>query len=144
MRSYTGATEDAASGRAARPGGTASFRQALLLEPERVVRACAGRHDDALGLEVEVERLDAELASEAGLLVAAERDTWEGGVGHVDSNRAGLRRWYGPTLKAFAALEGSAQDALEADLIALARRDRLGTDAIAIPATYTEAVARKR
>jgi hypothetical protein len=31
MRSYTGATEDAASGRAARPGGTASFRQALLV-----------------------------------------------------------------------------------------------------------------
>jgi hypothetical protein len=31
MRSYTGATEDAASGRAARPGGTAMFRQALLL-----------------------------------------------------------------------------------------------------------------
>jgi hypothetical protein len=31
MRSYTGATEDAASGRAARPGGTAILRQALLL-----------------------------------------------------------------------------------------------------------------
>jgi hypothetical protein len=30
MRSYTGASEDAASGRAARPGGTAMFRQALL------------------------------------------------------------------------------------------------------------------
>ncbi len=56
-----------------------------------------------------------------------------------------FRRWYGPTLKAFAALESDGQDALEADLIALAHRyDRLGTDAIAIPATYTEAVARKR
>ena len=53
-----------------------------------------------------------------------------------------FRTWYGPTLKAFAALEGSARDALEQDLVALARRfDRLGTDAIAIPATYTEAVA---
>jgi ubiquinone/menaquinone biosynthesis C-methylase UbiE len=56
-----------------------------------------------------------------------------------------FRRWYGPTVKAFAALEGSARDALEADLVALARRsDRLGTDAIAIPATYTEAVALRR
>ena len=54
-----------------------------------------------------------------------------------------FRLWYGPTLKAFAALEGSARDALEHDLVALAGRfDRLkGTDAIAIPATYTEAVA---
>jgi SAM-dependent methyltransferase len=53
-----------------------------------------------------------------------------------------FRTWYGPTLKAFAALEGTARDALECDLIALARRfDRLGGDAIAIPATYAEAVA---
>ncbi len=53
-----------------------------------------------------------------------------------------FRLWYGPTVKAFAALEGDARDALEDDLVALARRwDRLGTDAIAIPATYTEAVA---
>ena len=55
-----------------------------------------------------------------------------------------FRTWYGPTLKAFAALEGDARDALEADLLALARRsDRLGggAGAIAIPATYIEAVA---
>ena len=54
-----------------------------------------------------------------------------------------FRAWYGPTLKAFAALEGSARDALAADLVALARRfDRLDDDdAIAIPATYTEAIA---
>jgi SAM-dependent methyltransferase len=56
-----------------------------------------------------------------------------------------FRTWYGPTLKAFAALEGPAQDALAADLVALARRfDRLGGDAIAIPATYTETVAVRR
>ena len=56
-----------------------------------------------------------------------------------------FRTWYGPTLKAFAALEGGAQDALESDLVALARRfDRLGRDAVAIPATYTEAVALTR
>ena len=54
-----------------------------------------------------------------------------------------FRRWYGPTLKAFAALEGStAEAALERDLVALARRfDRGGGDALAIPSTYTEAVA---
>jgi hypothetical protein len=56
-----------------------------------------------------------------------------------------FRRWYGPTLKAFAALEDDAAKALELDLVELARRfDRLGTDAIAIPATYTEAVAVRR
>jgi ubiquinone/menaquinone biosynthesis C-methylase UbiE len=53
-----------------------------------------------------------------------------------------FRTWYGPTLKAFAALEGAARDALERDLVELARRsDRLSGDAIAIPATYIEAVA---
>ncbi len=55
-----------------------------------------------------------------------------------------FRLWYGPTLKAFAALEDTKRDALEIDLVELANRfDRLGTDAIAIPATYTEAVAIK-
>jgi hypothetical protein len=56
-----------------------------------------------------------------------------------------FRTWYGPTVKAFGALEGSARDALERDLLELAsRHDRLGTDAIAIPATYIEAIAVKR
>src|SRR3954449_7326528 len=37
-----------------------------------------------------------------------------------------FRLWYGPTLKAFCALEGEARDALENELLALARRhDRL-------------------
>jgi SAM-dependent methyltransferase len=55
-----------------------------------------------------------------------------------------FRTWYGPTLKAFAALDGrDAQEALEHDLVALARRfDRLGSgNAIAIPSAYTEAIA---
>ncbi len=57
-----------------------------------------------------------------------------------------FRLWYGPTLKAFAAVEGAARDALERDLIALIEKfDRLGTgDAVAIPSTYIEAVAIKR
>lgn len=51
--------------------------------------------------------------------------------------------WYGPTVKAFAALEDS--EPLRRDLVALVRRhDRLGTGAVAIPATYLEAVARRR
>jgi ubiquinone/menaquinone biosynthesis C-methylase UbiE len=55
-----------------------------------------------------------------------------------------FRTWYGPTLKAFAALEGAeSRRALQDDLVALARRyDRSGDGkAIAIPATYAEAVA---
>ena len=57
-----------------------------------------------------------------------------------------FRTWYGPTLKAFAALEGAARNELEADLIYLARRwNRLGgSAATALPAAYTEAVAVKR
>jgi SAM-dependent methyltransferase len=56
-----------------------------------------------------------------------------------------FRRFYGPTLKAFAALDEDGAEALERDLVELAIRfDRLGGDAIAIPATYTEAVAVRR
>ena len=56
-----------------------------------------------------------------------------------------FRRWYGPTVKAFAALEGQARDALEADLVALAAGwDRLGDGALAVPAAYTETVAIRR
>ena len=56
-----------------------------------------------------------------------------------------FRTWYGPTLKAFAALEGEQRQALEDDLVALVRRyDRLDADAVAIPSTYVEAVATTR
>jgi SAM-dependent methyltransferase len=56
-----------------------------------------------------------------------------------------FRVWYGPTLKAFAALNDVAADALETDLLELVRRhDRLGGGAIAVPATYLEAVATRR
>jgi ubiquinone/menaquinone biosynthesis C-methylase UbiE len=56
-----------------------------------------------------------------------------------------FRLWYGPTLKAFAALDDNARDALEADLTALTRsHDRLKADALAIPATYLEAIATRR
>ncbi|HEY7344445.1 MAG TPA: class I SAM-dependent methyltransferase [Gaiella sp.] len=56
-----------------------------------------------------------------------------------------FRRWYGPTLKAFAALDEAGQEALATDLAELGRRyDRLGGDAAAIPSAYTEAVAIRR
>jgi SAM-dependent methyltransferase len=53
-----------------------------------------------------------------------------------------FRLWYGPTLKAFAALDAEGQQALERDMIALVERhDRLAGEAVAIPATYLESVA---
>jgi len=56
-----------------------------------------------------------------------------------------FRRWYGPTLKAFETLDLGRCEALERDLRRLANgHDRLGTDAIAIPATYLEVVATRR
>lgn len=76
----------------------------------------------------------------ASLEVAERTFTWR--FRSAEDFVAFFRLWYGPTLKAFAALEASARDALEQELVALARRsDRLGTDAIAIPATYLEATA---
>jgi SAM-dependent methyltransferase len=86
------------------------------------------------------------LGEDIACLEEAERTfTWR--FLSADEFVAFFRTWYGPTLKAFAALEGAARDALERDLVALARRfDRLGAGAgaIAIPATYTEAVAVRR
>jgi hypothetical protein len=52
-----------------------------------------------------------------------------------------FREHYGPTLKAFAALDDGGREALAEDIAALVRRfDRLGTDsAVAFPADYLEA-----
>jgi SAM-dependent methyltransferase len=56
-----------------------------------------------------------------------------------------FRRWYGPTLKAFEALDDEGQAALAADLVALVERfDRLDGPEVAIPATYVEVVAKRR
>jgi ubiquinone/menaquinone biosynthesis C-methylase UbiE len=54
-----------------------------------------------------------------------------------------FRDYYGPTHKAFAALDEDGQEALAADLKALIERsDRLaGEDAVAVPADYLEVVA---
>ena len=52
-----------------------------------------------------------------------------------------FRTFYGPVHKAFAALDGAGQAALEADLLALLRRsDRGGEGGLVVPAEYLETV----
>jgi ubiquinone/menaquinone biosynthesis C-methylase UbiE len=52
------------------------------------------------------------------------------------------RRWYGPTVQAFAAVEGPARDALEGDVLELLHRsNRLANGALTVPATYLQAIA---
>src|ERR1051325_2398497 len=60
------------------------------LETERVDRAGPGRDDHALRLEVELKRVEPQLAAEARLLVPADRDPWERGIRHVDPDRPRL------------------------------------------------------
>jgi len=56
-----------------------------------------------------------------------------------------FRTYYGPTLKAFAALDVIGQMRLEADLLDLARRHNRAMDGtLAVPAAYLEVVATKR
>jgi SAM-dependent methyltransferase len=56
-----------------------------------------------------------------------------------------FQRYYGPLLKAFAALEPAARAALERDLLALVGRfDRAGDGAMVVPAEYLEVVIRHR
>lgn len=55
-----------------------------------------------------------------------------------------FRTWYGPTNRAFAALDTAGQIALEADLLALAGQwNRGGHDALLVPSTYLEVVIMK-
>src|SRR6266511_5517897 len=68
----------------------AAPQAAPLLQAERVEGLGARGDDHALRLEVELERVEPELTAETGLLVAAERNAGEGGVRHVDADRAGL------------------------------------------------------
>ncbi len=57
-----------------------------------------------------------------------------------------FRLWYGPTVKAFAARRGRRRATRSSATSSPSSRgiDRLGPGAVAIPATYTEAVAIKR
>jgi SAM-dependent methyltransferase len=55
-----------------------------------------------------------------------------------------FRRWYGPVLKAFEALNPVGQEALEADMLALLARFNRATDGtLAAPSAYLEAVVRR-
>ena len=52
-----------------------------------------------------------------------------------------FRRWYGPTHRAFLALDGAGQSALEADLVALLERHNVaGPGSLVVPGEYLEAV----
>jgi ubiquinone/menaquinone biosynthesis C-methylase UbiE len=55
-----------------------------------------------------------------------------------------LRRWYGPTVKAFEAVGEDGQAALETDLVELARRwnTRREGDGLAVPSAYLQTVMR--
>jgi ubiquinone/menaquinone biosynthesis C-methylase UbiE len=55
-----------------------------------------------------------------------------------------FRTYYGPILKAFAALPADKQDALAADLIAVAQRFNSRADTFAAPSEYLEVVLTKR
>lgn len=56
-----------------------------------------------------------------------------------------FRTWYGPVLKAFAALGPAGQAALEADMLdLLARFDRGGGNTLVVPSGYLEAVVTRR
>ncbi|HSC90517.1 MAG TPA: class I SAM-dependent methyltransferase [Gaiellaceae bacterium] len=133
--------------RVCRPGGTIALAswtpEGFIGEPFRTVAGYvpppAGVPSPMLwGTEGRLRQL---LGDGVASLELAER-TFSFRFPSAEDFVAFFRRWYGPTLGAFAALEEAARDELARDLAALARRfDRLGSDAIAIPATYTEAVA---
>jgi ubiquinone/menaquinone biosynthesis C-methylase UbiE len=56
-----------------------------------------------------------------------------------------FKTFYGPTNRAFAALNGSAQDALEADILQLLERlNRGGKSSLIVPSEYLEAVITKK
>jgi len=56
-----------------------------------------------------------------------------------------FRTYYGPVLKAFAALEPQAQAALEADMLSLvARFNQSGDDGVVVPGEYLEVVIKRR
>src|SRR4029453_3049811 len=70
------------------PGVCAGFAPSS--EPEGIRWTRAGPDHDALRLQVQIERLQPELAAEAGLLVATEGNAGKSRVRHVDPHRARL------------------------------------------------------
>src|SRR5262249_37703912 len=74
------------------PSGTCCWTSSgsAELQRERIERLRARRDQPALRPGVDLERLEARLATEPRLLVAAERDAGEGCVRHVDPDRSRL------------------------------------------------------
>ena len=83
--------------------------------------------------------LDALFAGAAS--IACARRTYTFRYGSPEHFVDVFRSFYGPVHKAFAALDRTRQDALEADLLALLRRvNRGGAASLVIPAEYMETV----
>src|SRR5581483_8512529 len=76
--------------RGASEGAAPDPRMRLQLQAERIERLRARRDENALRLEVELKRVDRQLAPEARLLVAAERNARKRREGHVDADHARL------------------------------------------------------
>jgi hypothetical protein len=55
-----------------------------------------------------------------------------------------FRRFYGPTHKAFAALDGERQAQLEAELVALLERANVAPGSLVVPGEYLELVVTRR
>ncbi|MPZ13064.1 MAG: methyltransferase domain-containing protein [Chloroflexi bacterium] len=77
--------------------------------------------------------------------LTAARRTFTQRFGSADHYLAFFRTNYGPTLKAFEALDGARQEALAADLEELVlRSNRSGDATLVVPSDYLEVVATKR
>jgi len=136
--------------RACRPGGTIALSS---WRPDGFIgslfRTVAAHVPPPAGLSSPMhwgdeQRLGALLGDGVDLVATTERThtfRYPSAEAFVDFFRA----HYGPTLKAFAALDEAGRERLAADLVALVREhDRRGAGAVAVPATYLEAVAVRR
>ncbi len=89
-------------------------------------------------------RLDEMFASQAGDIQITRRDfafRYRSAEHFVDI----FKTYYGPVLKAFAALDGAKQDGLQRDVLALiATMNRSGDATMVVPSEYLEVVVTKR
>ncbi len=62
-------------------------------------------------------------------------------TGSPEDYIAFFRRWFGPVIRAYEALDEAGQEALTADLVSLVRRWNADREAVSLPSSYLEAVA---